>query len=786
MRAFLISCVVGLGRAECSSEAPRTFSKKQRVKLCTPSAPGAARCARLSLKKKIGTNDVIVDLCARASSEAPAECASILKKHFQWCSLASSETIACMEAAAGAPQNALEALCARASSAGPGTCFASATKTLKWAVDDTVALCQDAVDGGPVMCANKLKKRDAKTASALCSGVSLQAADGPANCLRKAPKGLDEVALCAGAEDDWPANCARGASEKDAERLCRKSEREMRRSTSSNELREECTTDFEKDANMFCISKAPYSWSNDAKFLLCSGQNAGGVAIPRRECGSMAAVAVGTSFPRSSLGNLNIDEAAAKTCRYAVDSTPAECLKAAPRAWDVVDAIALCARSTGKSIDTSAARCAKSLILRQKLLPPAAAAAICSGASNAEVANAAADCALASSGSIALCSAENKTVQEVRAATTCLAATSPTDLLATRIELCVGAKEISPTAPAACFKALRSSLKGDGVTLCAGATSPTPAYCAEASRPSLNATRCRAAVSIPTKLRVKRLDYDGFLAGEALLPHQHFSAVIGVLDQFDRIMSWPTYSEVRVVASIELRDSNGAILEGPKSNVSNEGFVHFDSLRLSEPGNYTVRFAFSQDRNNERVASAFVRISERDQGFKSPAGKCGAVLVSMLSCCGSVWSEKRTTEDTIAATAVVESFLPASALSIDGPLSGCETRLEQAGFQLFYGSWSATLVRYRQGLAWIEMEFHPRLFENRLRVLVPTEKMPHLERLGLDENATSKQIRRAYYRLSLQWHPDRWVVYPAYRKEVQRVFELVSDAYRQLQAAAAE
>ena len=50
----------------------------------------------------------------------------------------------------------------------------------------------------------------------------------------------------------------------------------------------------------------------------------------------------------------------------------------------------------------------------------------------------------------------------------------------------------------------------------------------------------------------------------------------------------------------------------------------------------------------------------------------------------------------------------------------------------------------------------------------------------------AKDLRRAYYRKSLQWHPDRWASMPAlYLPAVQGVFELVSGAYQQLSQALA-
>jgi hypothetical protein len=50
------------------------------------------------------------------------------------------------------------------------------------------------------------------------------------------------------------------------------------------------------------------------------------------------------------------------------------------------------------------------------------------------------------------------------------------------------------------------------------------------------------------------------------------------------------------------------------------------------------------------------------------------------------------------------------------------------------------------------------------------------------ERAAQKEIRRAYYRRSLQWHPDRWAGLGMYALAVQGAFELVNEAYNALTA----
>mmetsp|Transcript_5223 Transcript_5223/g.10990 ORF Transcript_5223/g.10990 Transcript_5223/m.10990 type:complete len:190 (+) Transcript_5223:2-571(+) len=50
-----------------------------------------------------------------------------------------------------------------------------------------------------------------------------------------------------------------------------------------------------------------------------------------------------------------------------------------------------------------------------------------------------------------------------------------------------------------------------------------------------------------------------------------------------------------------------------------------------------------------------------------------------------------------------------------------------------------------------------------------------------------RELKRAYYRHSLLWHPDRWVGYPlAFRRRAMNCFQLISEAYRRLNEAEEE
>jgi len=51
----------------------------------------------------------------------------------------------------------------------------------------------------------------------------------------------------------------------------------------------------------------------------------------------------------------------------------------------------------------------------------------------------------------------------------------------------------------------------------------------------------------------------------------------------------------------------------------------------------------------------------------------------------------------------------------------------------------------------------------------------HYRTLGVSEDASGADIRAAYRRLALQWHPDR--VEPTLKKEAEERFKYISEAY---------
>ncbi|KAH7516359.1 hypothetical protein FEM48_Zijuj10G0126600 [Ziziphus jujuba var. spinosa] len=49
--------------------------------------------------------------------------------------------------------------------------------------------------------------------------------------------------------------------------------------------------------------------------------------------------------------------------------------------------------------------------------------------------------------------------------------------------------------------------------------------------------------------------------------------------------------------------------------------------------------------------------------------------------------------------------------------------------------------------------------------------------LGVNSDSSSEDIRRAYRKLAMQWHPDRWTRAPSLLGEAKRKFQQIQEAY---------
>ncbi|XP_076951197.1 uncharacterized protein LOC143624419 [Bidens hawaiensis] len=49
--------------------------------------------------------------------------------------------------------------------------------------------------------------------------------------------------------------------------------------------------------------------------------------------------------------------------------------------------------------------------------------------------------------------------------------------------------------------------------------------------------------------------------------------------------------------------------------------------------------------------------------------------------------------------------------------------------------------------------------------------------LGVSVDSSDEEIRRAYRKLAMQWHPDKWTTNPSFLGKTKRKFQQIQEAY---------
>eukprot|EP00752_Nemacystus_decipiens_P005158 g4681.t1 len=360
--------------------------------------------------------------------------------------------------------------------------------------------------------------------------------------------------------------------------------------------------------------------------------------------------------------------------------------------------------------------------------------------------------------------------------------------------LCRGAQS---GAPADCVATAAHRLGEAGrLAVCAGASSNAPARCIN----SLSAARapsaaeiaeCRAAVPRPSGLHITNLGHEG----DVLFPDQPMHAALEVWDQWGARIQSDSSTVVR--ASVAVRGSNGAVVNAfGRFNTSSDGIVHFSHLSFSGPGNLTLQFYIDgTDSDGIGAASADVRVPLEAARVVVAETEHGAIIrrcrsvFSYLACpwpleaeggkaasirdgvgeARNIAQSQQQRQSSVATEAVSTVSGGASAAWY---VMSCQQVLEENGIYVAYVP-SRSKETTLSALLW----YHPGIEVLETGIGLPTRDQTAWERLGVDRHASARELRRAYYRQSLLWHPDRWVRYAIHSARAQEVFQIVSEAH---------
>jgi hypothetical protein len=320
--------------------------------------------------------------------------------------------------------------------------------------------------------------------------------------------------------------------------------------------------------------------------------------------------------------------------------------------------------------------------------------------------------------------------------------------------------------------------------------------------------KCYQEKRIIKDLRVKKLYLE---EGEAvgapeIVAGKRFSIVFEVYDQYYQLFTSPSSSSASTSSSlahnpilkISINENNqqSAVIWGNRLNSTNlgSGLLSFHHLVISQPGKVeiTISQLLTDEERNEETSHLHHRpIRRRDH----------AIVINSFQI--TIQEDPRMVLTRPCIYVFASSVCPSSILGEDYDSLFPMTRqylsssLYLANVQCFNESLSLMRVTsYLQsdGSMWIEYRLG--LDSIWTGIGLPTIEMAPTERLGLlipsvdelkardaegEKKKVLKVIKRAYYRASLQWHPDRWVGYDQYyQAAVSSVFPLITEAYEML------
>jgi hypothetical protein len=268
-------------------------------------------------------------------------------------------------------------------------------------------------------------------------------------------------------------------------------------------------------------------------------------------------------------------------------------------------------------------------------------------------------------------------------------------------------------------------------------------------------------------------------------------------------------NDVRVLVTINVNNPQGAVLWGTTSNSSLDGRVAFDHLIVSQPGTVELKVLTVQAKEATPSSSPSTAPSRSSfsKGQRVPyhiptllltrlivqpnpeliaSQNCLFVFTS-LTC--PVPSESTGTADRTQWEYTFPNEIGFLSSNYYLLMLSCSSVFDLWAVLSSPLPSGVTYVQYRYGIDSIWTG-------NGL----PREEMSFHERLDLSETTTDlKEIRRAYHRKSLQWHPDRWsglmntlpgtgggksLSSELYGIAVQGAFELIAEAYQVLTSIA--
>eukprot|EP01031_Cornospumella_fuschlensis_P025127 gene25127-30344_t len=295
---------------------------------------------------------------------------------------------------------------------------------------------------------------------------------------------------------------------------------------------------------------------------------------------------------------------------------------------------------------------------------------------------------------------------------------------------------------------------------------------------------CHASPRSITRAEARRVervfddDDDAEAQDHRIVAGGRFHLVFDLFDQFDR----PFGGVAGVPIHITLLPSpQGAVLWGAGVNTSHpRGSLTFHNLAVSQPGEVEFKLTLL-DGSKKVIGGGRLRVHTHPKwGDASP---CLYIFHTPV-CPADPTPEEQELAYPRAVTAIYApsmylqhlvciSTLPSWGVKGAGPLPSGYMVLEfRGGLEAL---WTGGGMVRAEDPVWTRLG------------LTEDDIGGVYEEGSSGQKATKKQlqsvlkvVKKAYYRLSLQWHPDRWVGYEMYLGAVKGAFQLVTEAYEEL------
>lgn len=285
------------------------------------------------------------------------------------------------------------------------------------------------------------------------------------------------------------------------------------------------------------------------------------------------------------------------------------------------------------------------------------------------------------------------------------------------------------------------------------------------------------------------------------------------MDQFGRRFIDPNQEHLFSV-SLNSNNPQGALLWGIRSNYSYEGVLQLNNLVISQSGPIELKVSIKdiisssssssnhdRDRNDDKrlkLVEVFHLIVQEDPvlvntapclyvlktGF-CPSGTPAADWESEFPRIRSYVSPRHyllnafCSADTLQTWYVDATLIPDGSLWVEYRL-GIDSIWTGIGMPRIEMNPEERLGLYDVSTDSSRVLKHHYQQGNKVNVTTTNISRSRSKKRGGGGRSNNKALKRAYYRKSLQWHPDRWVGLGMYTYAVQGAFELINEAYQLL------